>query len=51
MNKYNIDLTIYKKMVRSDFPFLPTEEADELVEELYAFLERFYILQIEWGEI
>jgi hypothetical protein len=47
MNRYNINLDKYKKMVRKEYPFLPKEEADELTEELYSFLERWFLLEIE----
>ena len=32
---------------KKDFPFLSDREAEELIEELQKFLERFYALQIE----
>lgn len=43
----NINLDEYIKMVEKDFPFLSHQESEELVQELYIFVEEFYFLQIE----
>jgi hypothetical protein len=43
----NINLDEYIKMVEKDFPFLSHQESEELVKELYLFVEEFYFLQIE----
>ncbi len=43
----NINLDEYIKQTEKEFPFLSHQEAKELIEELYKFLEEFYFLQIE----
>lgn len=46
-NDLNINLDEYIKQIEEDFPFLSHQEAKELIQELYNFLEEFYFLQIE----
>ena len=43
----DINLDEYIKMIEKDFPFLSHQESEELIKELYLFLEEFYFLQIE----
>jgi hypothetical protein len=43
----NINLDEYIKTAEKDFPFLSHQESEELVKELYNFVEEFYFLQIE----
>lgn len=43
----NINLDEYIKMVEKDLPFLSHQESEELIKELYQFVEEFYFLQIE----
>jgi|SaaInlV_100m_DNA_6_1039743.scaffolds.fasta_scaffold00697_1 hypothetical protein len=48
MSRLDIDLSKYKEMFKKDYPDFPVWDWDELIEELYLFLERWYFLEIEW---
>ena len=43
----NINLDEYIKQIEKEFPSLSSQEAKELVQELYIFLEEFYFLHID----
>lgn len=43
----NINLEKYINQVEKEFPSFSNNEAKELVQELYNFLEEFYFLEIE----